>query len=684
MIPDNLLHRLETSRNGDRPELLRELGDNLAGLDAAGYAAVRPELMRLDGLRASDLDALRSEGQRRIDEAQRAQAALEAAEAGEVDSDAGYAVQIGLAGTPYLVWRKRTPDGVTPVIVAAFVPRVIGETARHKASGETVRVLSVEIATARGPRTMDVLPEDLADARRFLTCCYNALGGDLVLASTTAARHLPLAATVLADPARPRSEVYEYTGWHERNGELVYLATAGAIGTGDALTVDLAGLAAGAGVPALANFGPRDEGDEVLAVALAAIAGPVRKAFTDQVSLPGLAAVWLAPLLHFSPTVDRPALHFIGTTGVRKTARLGLLQAFYGLPEPALSWRGTANSIEIALSALRDALVTVDDLKAGTSDRGAGVKIIQAYADRRGRSRATRTGGLAQARFVGGLLVSAGEDIPSGEASVAARALFVPVAADAANLDELTAAQAAAGSLPTATARYIGWLLSWGDDALRATLAERFTAARARYQKALARRKGINDAGRVAVNCALLDMGASMGADWLRSAGWTADQAEEYLAATRAVLGHLALLQAEAIGEESAALAFLVGLRALLDGRRAELVEVEAGKTLPPLAGCSATTPGGLVIGWRQGDALLLQPDLTLAEVRRWLASQGRQLPTDRGLYAQLRDGGYLAETGGDKSTAVRWIAGRSQRVLILRLDALSEPAGDAPEVPNF
>lgn len=683
MIPETILERLATSRNGDRPEALRGLGDFLATLDAAGLAAVRPDLMRLDGLRAADLDGLRADALRRIDEERRAQAALDAADAGDVDSDASYSVQIGLGGTPFLVWRKRTPDGVTPVILAHFAPRVIGETVRYKANGEAVRVLTVNIATPRGPRTMDVLPEDLADARRFLTCCYGALGGDLVLASTTAAKHLPIAATVLADPERERSEVYEFTGWHDRDGALVYLAAGGAIGTDDALTVDLAGLAAGAGVPALAGFGPRDDGDEALAAALAAIGGPVRRAFSDSVTLPGLAAVWLAPLLRFSPTVDRPALHYIGTSGVRKSALLALLQAFYGLPEPALSWRGTANSIEIALSALRDALVTVDDLKAGTSDRGAGVKIIQAYADRRGRSRATRTGELAQARFVGGLLVSAGEDIPSGEASVAARALFVPVPADAANLEALTAAQAAAGSLPTAAARYIAWLLSWGDD-LAPVLAERFTAARARYRQVLARRSGINDAGRVAVNCALLDMGASVGADWLRAAGWTADQAGEYLESTRAILGRLALLQAEAIGEESAALAFVAGLRALLDGRRVELVDVEDGKALPALSGCSATTAGGLVIGWRQGDALLLQPDLTLAEVRRWLGSQGRQLPTDRGLYAQLRDGGYLAETSGDKSTAVRWIAGRSQRVLTLKAEALSEPAGGAPETPNF
>ncbi|HNU06039.1 MAG TPA: hypothetical protein PKL67_18035, partial [Anaerolineae bacterium] len=99
MILETILERLANSRNGDRPDALRGLGDYLAGLDTAGYAAVRPDLLKLDGLRAADLDALRADAQRRIDEAQRAQAALDAADAGDVDSDdAGYSVQMGAAG----------------------------------------------------------------------------------------------------------------------------------------------------------------------------------------------------------------------------------------------------------------------------------------------------------------------------------------------------------------------------------------------------------------------------------------------------------------------------------------------------------------------------------------------------------------------------------------------------------
>lgn len=90
------------------------------------------------------------------------------------------------------------------------------------------------------------------------------------------------------------------------------------------------------------------------------------------------------------------------------------------------------------------------------------------------------------------------------------------------------------------------------------------------------------------------------------------------------------------------------------------------------------------MIGWRQGDVLLLQPDLALAETRRWLSSQGRALPTDRGLYAQLRDGGYLADVGGDRTTALRRIGGRPQRVLALASSALHDPADGEPDTPQF
>ena len=330
-------------------------------------------------------------------------------------------------------------------------------------------------------------------------------------------------------------------------------------------------------------------------------------------------------------------------------------------------------------------MVTVDDLKAGTSDRGAAVKILQSYADRRGRSRATRTGELAQARFVGGLLVSAGEDVPSGEASVAARSLFIPVGVNDARLDVLTEAQALAPTLPTLTARYLAWLIGRQDEIGR-DMAAIFEAARGRYRLLLAGRKGLNDAGRVATNCALLETGAAIGCQWLQAAGWTAAAASEWLEATQEALAALAFTQAEAIGEESAALAFLRALRALLDSRRAELAHVEEGKPLPDLAGCAPSAPAAVMVGWRQGDTLLLQPDIVLSEVKQWQSRQGQRVEaTKRGLYAQLRDGGWLARVDpGGKTEVVVKIGGRAQRVLALRAAALSDGETTQEEEVNF
>lgn len=681
MLP-NIAPLIEAVRtaNGNRPDALRALGDALARMDAAALIDARRQVAEALGLRLAEVDALRADALARLDELQRADRALQGATDGQTDAG-NYRIAHGLAGTPLLRWRKRTADGATEITIAEFVPRVVGERIRHRADGETVRVLTLEVATARGVRHLDITPDDLADPKRFYSRCVSAAGADARITQAGAAKHLPLAALELADPHREIAEVYEFTGWHVHGDRLMYLSAGGsAIGAETPATVDLAPLAAGAGVAGLARFGPRDDGDEAFARAAKALAGPLRRAFPGRVILPGLAAVWLAPLLRWAPVPDRPGLHYVGTTGVRKSTLLALLQAFYGLPEPALSWRSTANSVEIALSALRDALVTVDDLKAATTDRGAAIKVLQAYADRRGRSRATRSGELAQARFVGGLLVSAGEDIPAGEASVAARTLFVPILAEDADLVALSEAQAAAPSLATATARYIAWLTQQ-QETIAQRLAAAYTEALGYYRQVVATGRRINDAGRVAVNCALLDAAARLAADWLQEAGGAAEAAADYAQATREALTTLATAQADALGAESAAAAFLEGLRALLDSRRAELVQVDNGKALPPLSAYSPTAAGAVAIGWRQGDVVMLHVPLALAEVRRWLNSAGRQLPTERGLYAQLRDGGYLAEVGKDRTTVWRWTGGQAVRVLALRAQALE---GAEYEPPAF
>ncbi len=606
------------------------------------------------------------------------------------DEEAGaYSIKYGRAGTPMLYWRKQSADGAVDVLLAHFAPVITAERLRHRANGDSLRVFTVELQTPRGVRTMELVSEQVADDRAFYTACMNAGGGDLILATLTAKRHLAEAAKALADPERERSEVYEFTGWHERDGRLVYLSAGGAIGTDDPVTVDLSNMAAGTGCFPLANFGPRDDGDGALVDALAALAGPIRQCLGDQVMLPQLAAVALAPALRWAPITELPVIHAMGVTGRGKTRSARILQAFYGLDRPALSWGWTGTAIEVVSSSLRDCVLCIDDLKVSTVDPRLAVKTMQRWADRRPRVRSNRSGsGLIGSPYIASLMLSNGEDLPAGEASVASRALFIPVETDAFNEPAFQEAETALPVLSTLTARYIAWLAAH-QDGLGALIGESFNEARRRYLAHLAGRTRVNDAGRVASSCALLETGAMLLTRFLATAGWSDGQAGEWLEATRAALEAIATLQAGMIDEESGAALFLSAVAALLDQREVELIEVDTGKSCPPLAGCSASKPGARLIGYRREGEILLDPALALPAVRQWLQRQGLSRPIEtNGLYAQLRSGGYLARMDREKTTVLHKLTDKTvRRLLALKASSIDQLAGDEDQpddAPQF
>jgi hypothetical protein len=594
----------------------------------------------------------------------------------------GFCVFHTTDGAPILARWKATKDGSGryQLPIARFVPRVIGETKRHKPDGEVIRAFDLEVRTWRSKVVIQVSPEMLADTRRFFAACMGAVGADARLVEPAASRYLPLASMELAPEDRPRETIYEMTGWQIVDGRLCYLSPAGGIGVPEGVQVDLANLEAGIGLSqdGLAIEGVADGGDDVFDTGLKALLTPVLDSFSRAVMLPALGFVFLAPLMRWSPVPDRPALHFVGSTGTRKTALLSLLQAFYGCHRFLLSWQSTGNHLEIAMSQTRDMVVTVDDLKATTSDRGVGRRVLQSYADRRGRGRATRGGELARARFAGGLLASAGEDIPEGEASIAARSLFVTIQRDAADLERLTEAQRAAPTLATVTARYIAWLLEQGEEDLRDQLTNRFLVHRDYYRQSLAAEQGVNDAGRVATSCGLILTGAEFLYSFLRSEGAISSQKqEEMVQHTKLELLELAHSQARVMVQETYAQTFLSALRTMLETRDLYLVPIEEGQAPPPLGGVSppASYPAtARVIGWQMPNGeTWLRPDALMAVISPWLARQGRSTPSREGLYRQLDDAGVLARKSGGKSTYVAKIGGKPTRVLVLSPTALDE-----------
>lgn len=585
-------------------------------------------------------------------------------------------------GAPILSRWRVTNDGASRYLmpIARFVPRIVGETVRHQADGEVARHLDLEVSTWRSRVVKSIAPDVLADPRRFYAACVGAVGADARLLERSAHGWLPLAAAELAPGDRPCEVVYEVTGWQEVDGRLCYLSPAGGVKVPSGIRVDLSSLEAGIGLAqdGLAIGGVSDRGDQALAEGVQALLSSVIDSFPRSVTLPALGFVFLAPLMHWSPIPDRPGLHMIGSTGTRKTALLGLLQAFYGCPRFLLSWQSTGNHLEIAMSHTRDMLVTVDDYKATTADRGVGRRVLQAYADRRGRGRATSRGELARARFAGGLLVSAGEDMPEGEASIIARSLFVTIRRGDANLEQLTEAQRAAPVLSTVTARYIAWLLEQGEQAVRDTMQARFQAGRDSYRDALSGVQRVNDAGRVASSCGLILTGIQFMLDFLRSVGASsAEIREEMQAHARLKLLELAHSQALVMGEETYAQVFLSAVRALLDTHQLFLVPPEPSHSLPSLESVNppgSYPPAAKVAGWKLAEGeVWLDPEIVWGEVAPWLIKQGKILPSRQGTYHQLDDLGVIVRRSGQQRTYVVKIGGRSTRVLALAADAIEE-----------
>lgn len=672
---ESLIGRIKESTNGERPAALRALGDTLARFDTADWIDQRRHLVSQLGLKVSEVDNLRNDGLRRADEAQRAQSALAAAEAHE--PTAPYFVRDGIAGGVFLMWNRPTADGPVPTRIADFAVKVVAERVRHRADGSSTRVLICELATARGPCQFEVLPETIADARAFYAACVNVGGADAKLANPSGAKHLPLAALELSDHARERSEIFEFVGWHKHNDRLIYLAAAGAIGSKEPLTVDLSNLAAGAGAPALANFGPRDDGDQAFETAKQALAGPVRDCLGAGVMLPQIAAVFLAPILRWAPIGELPVLHMMGATGKGKTRSAKILQAFYGMDRPAASWAWTQTSLEVVGAALRDCVVCIDDLKSSTCDPKIAVRTMQRWADRRPRVRSNRSGsGLVGSPHIGSLMLSNGENLPSGEASVASRSLLIPVWNETFNEDAFKQAEAVLDTLPTLMARYIAWLIDRQAD-LPGMIGEAFTEARQRYHAYIAGKTRISDAGRVASSCALLDTGASIMAGFLQAAGWTPTQAAAWAAGTRIALEDLALAQAGMIDEESVARRFLQSITALLDSHRVELqpVDNETDRACPRLVDCATKTATAILIGWHRGEEVLLDPNLTWSVVQTWLRQQGAAGLDKSEVYTQLRSGGYLLRWDKDQLTVPQRVGtghqGKTQRVLALKAASL-------------
>jgi len=253
--------------------------------------------------------------------------------------------------------------------------------------------------------------------------------------------------------SKPKSKtVYRHIGWTEIGGKPAYLHAGGAIsaaGNNPKITVDLP--------PELQKYDltpSQQSAQKAIAATLELVRlTPPELGWT-------LFAATFAPLYS---SVDF-GIHLSGRTGTYKSELLSLWQSHFG-PEmtarklPA-SWSSTPNALEAQCYYAKDAPIVIDDFVPTGSTyqqrtyQAAAEKIIRAQGNQAGRARLTDSSQLQRTMYPRGILLSTGEDVPTGH-SIRARLMIMEISPGDIQTPALTTAQAKRQSYSTTTAHRI-------------------------------------------------------------------------------------------------------------------------------------------------------------------------------------------------------------------------------------
>jgi Toprim domain len=595
-----------------------------------------------------------------------------------------------IAAGPYFVtsagmiaWRKETRDGSVAVPLCNFTAQIVAEEVLDDGA-ERRTILAIEGALPDGRR----LPCARVPAERFhgMSWVTEAWGtAPVIFAGQGTKDHLRTAIQMLRGSA-PRHTVYGHLGWRRIGDRWAFLHSGGAIGAAgalDAIEVDT-------GTDGFLPY-------ELPALPAASeIADAVRASLSlldlgpDAIIAPLLGAVYRAPLGEPSP-IDF-ALHLAGPTGAFKTELAALAQAHFGAAFngrrlPA-SWADTANMLEKKAFLAKDTVLVVDDFApTGTTadiqrlHREAD-RLFRAAGNRSGRARMRADGGSRPTYYPRGLIISTGEDIPSGQ-SLRARLLVLELTPGGIPADALSAAQAdaAKGLFAAAMAGYLRWLAPQIDQ-LHETLPGRQRTLRDVLVQGDQHRRTPDVAASLIVGWETFlrfaeDAGAVNRAD-----------AAGLLTRARAALTDSAEGQLTHQASEEPATRFLALLSAAISSGRAHVVDADTGAR-PEDAGCwgwqvnidagncerEVWHPHGERLGWIRADDVWLEPETAFAVAQKLARDQGTSIIVkQRTLWKRLAEQGLLASRDSSRGTNTvrRTIGGMRRDLLHLRTSTLA------------
>ena len=294
-----------------------------------------------------------------------------------------------------------------------------------------------------------------------------------------------------------------------------------------------------------------------------------------------------------------------------------------------------------------------------------------------------------------GLIVSTGEDIPSGQ-SLRARMLVLELAPGDIDAAVLSLAQrnAVDGVLAKAMAGYLRWLAPRIDD-LRRTLPERQRALRDEFVRQGQHKR-------------TPEVAASIMIGWETFLGFAEDvgalpqhSVELLLERVRAAVLDSAATQAGHQSSEEPAARFLALLGATISSGRAHVTSAGDGGAPDEadrwgwqmvIVGAGNQEredwrPRGERVGWLDADDLFLDPESSFAAVQKLARDQGTSVPIkQRTLWKRLAEQGHLVsrDRARGTNTVRRTIGGRRLEVIHLKASTFAvETDQRAPKLPR-
>jgi hypothetical protein len=507
------------------------------------------------------------------------------------------------------------------------------------------------------------LPPKRVSADRFSNMSWitGSWGVDAILGAGAGKKDQLREAILLLSPEAKRRRIFAHTGWRKIGNEYLYLSATGAPGRSD-LEVDLG--------RELARYAlPRDPVDSAKAIraslALLRIA-PL------EVTAALWAGVFRAPLVFAFP-IDL-VLWLEGITGSLKSTLAALYLCHYGSFERTTlpgAWSSTSNLLEKRAYTLKDALFVIDEFAPGPIDRRElemkAARLTRAQGNLAGRGRLQSDLSERRTFFPRGLILSTGEQRQSGQ-SILARTFLLDIERKHVDLARLTDAQANSGVLPHGLAGYVTWLAPQMET-MPATLRTAFEDAR---KKAT----GIGSHLRHPEALAHLWLGIDVGLGFAEEIGAvTSTEARDLRAECWGAMVARATAIAKFVEAERPTRRFAEILASLFVQRRVLVLPKDASDTAVPR--------DGRLIGWYDQEHLYLVPEASFQAVSQFARETGEGFPVpQQRLRQDFVKEGIANHDGGHTTVPVR-IGGRVQRVVRLRIAALSDLIGEDLSIPQ-